>query len=67
MMMKDGQVNTIMIDLKELAEANRHCRDNHNCIGCPFKNKDECRSRESLNNEMVIEFLDMIGFDKTQK
>ena len=50
-----------MIDLKELAEANRHCRD-HNCDGCPFQNKNDCKERETMNTEMVIEFMNMIGF-----
>ena len=55
-----------MIDLKELAKANRHCRD-HNCDDCPFRNKKECDERETLNTETVVEFLDMIGFKSNAK
>ena len=51
-----------MIDVKALAEANCHCRNNH-CEGCPFQNKEECEKRETMNAEIIAEFMDMIGMN----
>lgn len=48
-----------MIDIKALAEANRHCREK-NCEGCPFKDQNDCSNREKLNAEVFVDFLDML-------
>ena len=55
-----------MTNIKDLADANKHCKKN-DCDGCPYQeNNTKCKDREQINAEIFVEFLDMIGV-KTKK